>query len=118
LIFAPGPHTVVVEVTDRADNTSSASVEFNVTVNSEGLLAAVQYMCELGWIERHGICNSLAAKLEAAIASTNRGNLNAAENQLNAFMHELEAQNGKAINQSAYDVLNAGALYVIEHLHD
>ena len=103
---------------NRATNSFPSSGEFNVTVNSEGLLAALEYMCELGWIERHGICNSLAAKLEASIRSIEKGNLNAAENQLNAFLHELEAQEGQSINQSAYEVLRAGALYVIEHLGD
>lgn len=118
LIFGPGSHTLTVEVTDKADNTTSASVVFTVSVNSEGLLAALQYICDLGWIDKHGICNSLEAKLNAAIKSIERGNLNAAENQLNAFLHELEAQNGKSVNQSAYDVLTADALYVIEHLSD
>jgi len=118
LIFTPGLHIMEVEAMDKADNLASASVGFNVTVDSEGLLDALEYMCDLGWIEKQGICNSLEAKLIAAIASIDRGNLNAAENQLNSFLHELEAQQDKSINQSAYDVLNTGALYVIEHLYD
>jgi hypothetical protein len=118
LVFTPGQHTLEVEATDLADNAASASVVFDVTVDSEGLLAALEYMCDLNWIDKPGICNSLAAKLKAAIASIDKGNLNAAENQLNAFLNELEAQKGKSINQSAYDVLNAGALYVIENLPD
>jgi len=118
LIYAPGLHTIEVEAMDKADNPASTSLVFSVSVDSDGLLAALEYMCDLGWINKHGICNSLAAKLNATIASIDRENLNAAENQLNAFLNELEAQQGKSINQAAYDVLKAGALYVIEHLSD
>ena len=116
LLLAPGPHTLTVEATDKADNTASESLVFTISVDADGLLAALKYMCNLGWIDKHGVCNSLEAKLSAAIDSINRGNLNAAENQLNAFLNDLEAQKDKSINQSAYDVLTGGALYVIDHL--
>jgi hypothetical protein len=118
LLLGPGPHTMSVEATDKADNSSSASVVFFVSVDSEGLLSALQYMCDLNWIDKRGICNSLTAKLSAAIESINKGHLKAAENQLSAFLNELDAQRDKSINSSAYAVLNSGANFVIEHLHD
>jgi hypothetical protein len=118
LLLAPGSHTVVVDAVDKADNAASASVTFDVSVDIDGLTASLEYMCELDWINKDGICNSLGAKLRAAKASIERGKLNAAENQLNAFINELEAQKGKAVSQQAYDVLKASALYVIEHLAD
>jgi len=117
LTFSPGPHTLTVDVADKAGNPMNAFVVFNVSIDSKGLLALVEYMCDLGWINQPGICNSLGAKVNAAINSVERGNLIAAANQLNAFLNELEAQNGKSINQSAYDMLKTGALYVIDHLH-
>uniref|UniRef100_UPI004057C0A7 choice-of-anchor L domain-containing protein n=1 Tax=Candidatus Electronema sp. TaxID=2698783 RepID=UPI004057C0A7 len=122
LIYAPGQHTLIVNAEDKADNPNSASVTFNVTVDSKGLLTSLEFMRSLGWIRNNGVCNGLAAKLKAAIASTKKGTkknkIKAAENQLRAFLNQLNAQKGKAVNQQAYDVLKASTLYVIEHLAD
>lgn len=116
LLFTPGAHTVIVEATDKADNAASTSVTFGVVTDINGLLAATERMCDLGWINKQGICNGLEAKLNAAKAAIERGQLNAAENQLNAFINQLEAQKDKAVNQQAYEVLRACAVYLIEHL--
>jgi hypothetical protein len=45
--------------------------------------------------------NSLLSQLQAALASLERGNLNAASGQLGAFIHHMEAQRGKKISESA-----------------
>jgi hypothetical protein len=45
--------------------------------------------------------NSLLSQLQAAQASLERGNLNAASGQLGAFIHHVEAQRGKKISESA-----------------
>jgi hypothetical protein len=45
--------------------------------------------------------NSLLSQLQAALASLERGNLNAASGQLGAFIHHVEAQRGKKISESA-----------------
>jgi hypothetical protein len=45
-----------------------------------------------------------------------KGNLNAAVNQLNAFANEVEAQKDKAITQAAYDVLMADVMYLLENM--
>ncbi|TEU18449.1 MAG: hypothetical protein E3J21_05915 [Anaerolineales bacterium] len=116
LLLTPGAHTVTVEATDKADNAASTSVTFSVVTDINGLLAATERMCDLGWINKQGICNGLEAKLNAAKAAIERGQLNAAKNQLNAFINQLEAQKGKAVNQQAYEVLRACAVYLIEHL--
>ncbi|MCI5209718.1 MAG: hypothetical protein D3910_13195, partial [Candidatus Electrothrix sp. ATG2] len=118
LLFGPGSHTVAVNAVDKADNAHSTSVMFSVTVNSDGLLATLELMCEMGWISDDDVCDGLRDKLEAEIASVERGNLKPAENQLHAFLNQLDAQQGKAINQQAYDLLKANALYVIDHLAD
>ena len=44
-----------------------------------------------------GTTTSLDAKLNATLNSLNGGNTNAAANQLNAFINEVDAQTGKAI---------------------
>lgn len=45
----------------------------------------------------HGIKNSLVKKLENAIKSIEKGNINAAINKIEAFQNEVQAQSGKKI---------------------
>lgn len=117
LVFLPGgTHAVSAMAVDRADNVGAAALTFTVDVDIDGLLAALERVCQPGWIDKPGICHSLEVKLAAAKASIARGNLGAAANQLRAFLNELEAQNGKAVNPQAYDLLRADALYVLAHL--
>jgi len=63
-----------------------------------------------------GTANSLVSKLSAALSSINRGNDNAAVNQLNAFINEVNAQTGKAITQSQAQTLTYDARAVITAL--
>lgn len=116
LLFTPGYHTLTVNAADKADNAVSGSAVFVVSVDGDGLLAALEHMCKLGWIDKQGVCNSLSAKLTNAIDSLEKGNMNAAGNQLNAFINEVEAQKDKAINQAAYDVLMADVMYLLENM--
>jgi len=116
LLFAAGNHTLTVTALDRADNATTETVDFFVSVDIDGLIASVEYMCEQGWIKGHGICNSLLSKLNNAKAAIGRGRCNAATNLLRAFIHEVQAQRGKAISEEAAHVLKANAQYVIEHL--
>ena len=64
----------------------------------------------------HGTTTSLVAKLSAALDSINRGNDNAAMNQLNAFINEVNAQAGKAITQSQAQTLTYDAQAIITAL--
>lgn len=71
---------------------------------------------DLGWISSSGIVTSLDAKLEAAQAAIDRGQNKTASNQIQAFEHELVAQKGKTVNQSAYIMLRANADYLLDLL--
>jgi ABC-type transporter Mla subunit MlaD len=51
------------------------------------------------------IQNSLVSKVEAAAQSSDAEKINAAVNQLNAFINEVEAQRGKKISDEAADLL-------------
>ena len=64
----------------------------------------------------HGTTTSLVSKLSAALDSINRGNDNAAVNQLNAFINEVNAQTGKAITQSQAQTLTFYAQAIITSL--
>jgi hypothetical protein len=116
LLLSAGPHTFEVQAIDKADNANQSSVEFLVTTDINGLIAAKEYLCELGWITRKGICNSLDAKLRAARNAIERGREETAVNQIHAFLNELNAQKGKAVQTQAYELLRTNALYLIAEL--
>ncbi len=117
LLLQPlGPHTVTVSALDKAGNPSTASVAFKVVTDVNSLMAAQARACELNWIEKKGPCGSLSAKLGAAKESIDKAKFDTAKHQLNAFLNELDALKGKGVNQQAYDLLKADALYVIGHV--
>lgn len=118
LLFEPRSHTVAVDAVDKADNPNNASVTFEVTVDSQGLAAALDFMYDEHLITKKGVHKSLSAKLRSATKSIEKGKLKPAENKIRAFLKQLDAQQGKSIDPQAYDVLRANALYVIEHLGD
>jgi hypothetical protein len=116
LLLGAGPHTVVASAVDKADNVGRAQVTFAVGVDIDGLIAATEHVCELGWIEPWGVCNSLLAKLRAAKKAMERGAIGPATNQLNAFLNELDAQKGKHVSIAAYGLLRVDAIFVRDHL--
>lgn len=63
---------------------------------------------------RHGIENSLDAKLDAALATLESHNVGTAINNLNAFINAVKAQSGKAIPKASADQLIAHALEIID----
>ena len=86
------------------------------------LVAFKHEAVSLKWISgpgSEGIVRSLDAKLDSAKASISRGQNKTAANQLNAFINELQAQRGKAVNDSAFYLLKANAEFIIGKLeHD
>jgi len=63
----------------------------------ESVRHCVVHAYDMGHITKAGIRDSLLAKLDAAQASFDRGQGGVAINQLSAFVHEVNAQAGKAI---------------------
>jgi hypothetical protein len=98
-----GLHTVVVSVTDNAGNTASDSASFTVIATVSSISASIDRLLAMHAITTRGIAHDLKEKLDER------------PYQLRAFLHELDAQRGKKINQQAYDLLKAAALYVIAH---
>jgi hypothetical protein len=99
-------HTVVVRATDGAGNTNSVSAAFSVIVTASSMIDSVTEELVLGGIDSAGIANSLLSKLGA----------NPTGNSVNAFLNELNAQNGKHITAQAYAVLRAAALHLLSTL--
>jgi hypothetical protein len=63
-----------------------------------------------------GTTTSLDAKLTAALNSLNRGSMNSAVNQLNAFMNDVNAQSGKKITMDQAQTLISYANAIIAAL--
>ena len=66
----------------------------------------------------HGIENSLIKKLENVIKKLEKGNYDAAINQLNAFINEVEAQRGKKLTEDQADYLIMMAEKIIEKIEN
>ena len=95
------PHTLTVNAMDKADNTSSVSVAFNVSATVTGLKNGVTRFYNEGKIDNRGIYNALMAKLAA--------------NQLQAFINQVRAQSGKHITRAAAELLIADAQWILDH---
>ena len=88
---APGTYTITLTVTDDDAGAGQATATVTVQTPQQALTsigAAVQALKTLN----AGQKNSLVAKLNAAGASIGRGDTTAANNQLNAFLNELQAE--------------------------
>lgn len=85
---------------DRADNVGFATTSFTVRVTHESL-------CNLfrRFVTNDGVENSLCSKLAAAAASTARGNLTPARNQLDAYAREVKAISGKWVTAGQAEIL-------------
>ncbi len=105
--FGLGTHTLTAAATDRAGNGSTASTTFTVSVSSTSLCALATT-----FVADSRIANSLCVKLDAAAASLARGNSKTHDNQLQAFVNEVNAQRAKAISDAnaATLIALAGAL--------
>ncbi|HUP90547.1 MAG TPA: hypothetical protein VM100_14405, partial [Longimicrobiales bacterium] len=98
--FSLGANSFSASATDHAGNTGNGSTSFTVTVSNETLCTLTRSL-----VTKTGTANSLCAKLDAAAASAARGNTNASQNQLNAFINEVSAQTDKSITAANAAIL-------------
>ena len=103
-----GTYHVTLSVGDGEGGTGAASTTVNVLTPQQALSAISGYMQNLSGLNK-GLKNSLQAKLDAAAASIARGDATSANNQLNAFLHELNAyaNSGKASGTDLIVLSNA-----------
>ncbi len=110
----PGSYVITLTVTDIDGMTASDEVSVEVFADDE----MVQYLQEevLSLDLPRGIEQGLMSKLNAAIASLERGNERSAANQLNAFINMVGAQRGKALTDDQAESLIALAERIIDSL--
>ncbi|MDP2728906.1 MAG: hypothetical protein Q8O55_00260 [Dehalococcoidales bacterium] len=97
-----GVHPVSLTVTDEFGSTGIASTTLSIIATpadpqemTEDLIGVVS---SLGLPQ--GIENSLTSKLSNVIKSLGKGQTDAAINQLNAFINEVQAQSGKKLSEA------------------
>ncbi|MGG1513770.1 hypothetical protein ABE504_00045 [Paenibacillus oryzisoli] len=83
----PGPHSLRIAASDLKGNEGSKSVTFTTSASIDSLSALVARFRSMGWIDNDGIAGSLTEKLNHA--------------NLDAFIHEVQAQSGKHIDAKA-----------------
>ena len=87
---AAGTYTVTFTVTDDDNGVGQATTTVTVETPQQALTSIGGYVQGLKGLNA-GQKNSLMAKLSAASAAVTRGDTTAANNQLNAFLNELQA---------------------------
>jgi hypothetical protein len=112
-ILALGEHTFTVNAWDKAGNQSTQSVKINVIATIQTLKLSLTRLYNEGKIDSKDVYQGLMDKLVAAEKSKNVGTT---LNQLNAFINQLNAQNGKHITTNAADLLLKDVQWVIAHL--
>lgn len=97
--------TLVCTGTNGAGMATSGTVTVKIDKSPGAIVTAlVSFVNGLAGVEA-GTKNSLTAKLESALGSLARGNGNAAKNQLQAFINEVQAQRGKALSTAEANFL-------------
>jgi hypothetical protein len=113
-----GTYVFSLVVNDGADNSAPASVTITVVPSTPPVAQQIQSL--IAQVESlglpHGTENSLLAKLNAALASVNRGDATSAKGQLGAFINEVSAQSGKKIPAQSAAALIASAQQIINAL--
>jgi predicted extracellular nuclease len=98
--FGLGSHTLSASATDAAGNASTATFTFTVTDDTASVCTLVQQ-----FVSNSGVATSLCAKLDAAAAARARGSVNGHDNQIQAFINEVNAQRGKSISDANANTL-------------
>jgi hypothetical protein len=102
---------------DPQSNVASVSLTFSAgefPTPAEQISDLIEFIEGAGIDE--GVENALIAGLEAALASVNAGDVETAEDQLNAFINKVEAVRGKKISNELADELISAAEGILASL--
>lgn len=111
-----GTYTLTVSASDIAGNSATQAFASRLIATLASLKIEIQMLRQMGLIDRDGIENSFLAYVAAATDAFQRGNLNAAANQLGALLNGLAAQSGHHITTAADNLLSGDVAYVQTHL--
>ncbi|BCX47850.1 VonWillebr and factor type A domain-containing protein [Haloferula helveola] len=109
-VFPVGETLVTCTAIDAAGLEDTCTFTVKVLSAEELLCALIECVEQMDI--HHGIKNALLAKLRNSKSSLRRGRMNAAINQLEAFMSHVESQRGKKLTDEQADHLLAKAAVV------
>lgn len=90
--------------------------DFNAQAFLQTIIGYKEQSRVLGWIANDGITNSLDVKLNAAQSALARNDTTAAKNELNALLHEVDAQADKHLTPEAVALLKFNTLFLVSKL--
>jgi len=114
--LAVGSHTVRVVATDAARNSTTVTVTFVLGVTVDSVSDTTQQLYSLGQIDSKGVLTSLLAKLKAAKALSQSGDIAGAKAALRTFIAAVRAQSGKHISASAAVLMIGDANWLLAQL--
>ncbi|WP_223593681.1 immunoglobulin-like domain-containing protein [Neobacillus bataviensis] len=100
--FGVGVHKLSASAVDKAGNTAVVETEFTVTVDFDSLSRLTQTFVSKDVV---GVADSLVTKLQSAKEAAARGNKQAVEGKVKAYVNELSAQIGKVITEQQSNIL-------------
>jgi hypothetical protein len=104
--LAPGAHVAMAEAIDRAGNRTSVEHRFVVEVTFDGLAELTgRFVIQTGAPGAGGIAKALNGKLEHAETKAQNGDGQGARKHLEAYVHQVQAQRGKALTAEQADWL-------------
>lgn len=109
-----GTHVFSVMASDHVGNAGSRSVTFSVIATPASIKGDVSEFLAAGKVKA-GEAQALLTRLTAAATAWAGGSCKAARLDYHAFIGELNAQSGKAIDETAAQIMAGDALYLIEH---
>jgi hypothetical protein len=95
-----GTHALSASATDAAGNTASATGSYTVNATFGSTCALVQR-----WLTKPALGNAFCQELDNAAAAAARGQSNASDNVLDAFINHVQAQTGKSLSEAHAAVL-------------
>jgi hypothetical protein len=98
--YSVGVNKFTAKAIDRAGNAAEIEYQFTVTVDFDSLSRLTE-----SFVTKTGVAHSLTTKLNGAKEAASKGNQNAAEGKLKAFINELSAQSDKSITKEKANLL-------------
>jgi hypothetical protein len=99
-LFPHGATLVTYTVIDASGSSASAAQTVTITPTFVSVCAVVR-----AFVNNTGEANSLCAKLDAASAAAARNQTKTRDNQIQAFVNEVNAQRGKSISDANANTL-------------